>query len=244
MSGEPLLEARGLSKSFGALRALDGVNLRLEHGGALGVIGPNGSGKSTMFRLLGGLMRPDAGQAFLEGRPIVGLAAWRVCRLGLALTGQIPQPLSELTVRENVVAAAVFGGGLAMGAARRAAEEHLALTGLAALADAPSGRLTVVNRRRLELARALATRPKVILLDENLAGLTPVETDQALDLLRQINAMGVGLLMVEHVMRAVLGICRRVMVLDQGRLIAQGRPEEVVREAAVIEAYLGSDVHA
>lgn len=238
-----LLEARGLVKSFGALRALDGVDLCLERGERLGVIGPNGSGKSTMFRIVSGVLRPDQGQVLLDGREVTGLPCWKICRLGLALTGQIPAPLTGMTVRENVLAAAMFGGGLGGAAARRLTGERLELVGLAEVAGRPAEGLTVAQRRRLELARALATNPKVLLLDENLAGLTPAEIEQALELLRRVNAMGVGLIMVEHVMQAVTGLCQRVVVLDNGVVIAQGAPEQVVRDPEVIRAYLG-DGHA
>ncbi len=235
----PLLEGRGLVKNFGALRALDEVGLTLLPGEILGVIGPNGSGKTTMFNVMTGQLKSDGGQVLLDGRDITGLKDFQICRLGLVKTAQIVQPFAGMSVLENVFIGGMFGAGLKLKQARAEALELLEFVGLAPLAQASAGSITVAMRRRLELARALATRPRVILLDENMAGLTPSEIDQALVLLRAIHARGVALIVVEHIMQVVVGICSRVLVLNYGQKIGEGRPEEVMRVRQVIEAYLG-----
>lgn len=234
-----LLQARGVSKSFGALVALEKVDLTLEPGEVLGVIGPNGSGKSTLFSIISGALRPDAGEIFFQGKDITGQPEYAVCRLGLVRTNQIPRPFAEMSVLDNVACGAMFGAGMTKPKALAHAGEVLDLVELDVKAERLAGALTMAQRGRLELARALAAQPKVILLDENLAGLTPTETDQGLEVLRKVKGLGVALVMVEHVMRAVKGICSRVVVLDFGRKIAEGPPEEVMSRRQVIEAYLG-----
>jgi branched-chain amino acid transport system ATP-binding protein len=235
-----ILEARGLVKGFGALRALDGLDLSLEPRGVLGIIGPNGSGKTTLFRVLSGQLRPDQGKVLLQGRDITAVAEHLICRRGLALTSQITQPFPEMTVRENIMVGGMFGAGFSREMARLQAEELLEFSGLASLAQAPAGEITLAQRRRLELARALATRPRVMLLDENMAGLTPAEMAEALELLKAINQRGIALVVVEHIMQVVMGICREVMVLEAGRVIAQGAPREVMADPKVVSAYLGA----
>jgi branched-chain amino acid transport system ATP-binding protein len=234
-----LLEATGLTKSFGALLAVDEVDLRLDEGEVLGVIGPNGSGKTTTFNLMCGILKADAGRVVLGGRDITGRPVFQICRLGLVKTAQIVQPFAGMSVLENVMIAGMFGGGLHQRLARHKAAEMLEFVGLGDTAARPAESITVAMRRRLELARSLATDPKVILLDENMAGLTPSEIEDALALLRRINQRGVSLVVVEHVMQAVVGICQRIMVLDYGKKIAEGVPQEVMRDRAVVEAYLG-----
>jgi branched-chain amino acid transport system ATP-binding protein len=235
----PLLEASGLVKNFGALRALDEVGLTLLPGEILGVIGPNGSGKTTMFNVMTGQLKGDGGRVLLDGQDITGLQDFQICRLGLVKTAQIVQPFAGMSVLENVFIGGMYGAGLSLKQARAEALEQLEFVGLGHLAQANAGSITVAMRRRLELARALATRPKVILLDENMAGLTPSEIDQALVLLRAIHQRGVALIVVEHIMQVVVGICQRVLVLNYGQKIGEGRPEEVMRDRQVIEAYLG-----
>jgi len=234
-----VLEATGLVKSFGALRAVDEVDLTLDEGEVLGVIGPNGSGKTTTFNLMCGILRADAGQVVLDGRDITRRPDWRICRLGLVKTAQIVQPFAGMSVLENVMIAGMFGGGHTQRTARHTAGEWLDFVGLSQMADQPAESITVAMRRRLELARSLATHPRIILLDENMAGLTPSEIEEALDLLRRINQQGVSLVVVEHVMQAVVGVCQRIMVLDYGKKIAEGAPDRVMGDPAVIKAYLG-----
>ncbi|MEW5912108.1 MAG: ABC transporter ATP-binding protein [Thermodesulfobacteriota bacterium] len=236
-----LLEARGLSKSFGALQALEGVDLKLEQGEILGVIGPNGSGKTTLFNCMTGSLRPDQGRVLFDGRDITGWPTHRICQAGLVKTSQIVRPFLGMSVLENVLVGGLYGQGLSLRLARTQAAGILEQVGLAETAQRPAGSITVAMRRRLELARCLATGPQVILLDENLAGLTPAEIAEALELLKRLNAQGLSLVVVEHVMQAVMGISQRVMVLDYGQKIAEGPPAQVVADRRVIEAFLGEE---
>lgn len=234
-----VLEAQGIVKRFGSLAALDGVDLVVDQGEILGVIGPNGSGKSTLFKVVSGIIKPDQGIVRLMGSDITGKPDWSICRRGMVLTGQVASPLAEMTVMENAVVAATFGGGKRNRGAKRSALDALDLVGLRGHAGRLAGELTLVQRRSLELARALATEPKVLLLDENLAGLTTAEIEQSLGLIRRINQQGISIVMVEHVMQAVIGVCTRIMVLDYGKVITQGDAETVVKSPEVIKAYLG-----
>jgi len=234
-----LLEVRDLHKSFGALKALDGVDFTLAPGEVAGVIGPNGSGKTTLFNLICGELKAERGRVFWQGRDITGLPSFRICRLGLVKTDQVDHTFAEMSVKENVMLGAMFGAGKSQRQALRQAAEILELVGLSELAAEPAASLNVPRRKRLGLARALATAPAAILLDENLAGLTPAEVSEALVMLKELNRQGVALVMVEHVMQAILGICQRVVVLDFGQKIAEGTPTQVVCEPMVLEAYLG-----
>jgi len=237
MSG-PLLSLADVSIAFGGLRAVQGVSLDV-HSGTLGaLIGPNGAGKTTLFALMSGFLVPDSGTVRFDGRDITGQAPHLNARLGLARTFQIVQPFAAQTVRENI----------AVGAHLRLRERRAALAsaeavaqqvGLAPLLDKPAADLTVAGRKRLELARALATRPRLLLLDEVLAGLNPQEIAEVIPLVRGIAAAGVTVLMIEHVMQAVMNLAQHVWVLAQGQLIAAGTPAEVTRDERVIEAYLG-----
>jgi branched-chain amino acid transport system ATP-binding protein len=240
-SGQEILRVEGIAKNFGALSALSEVSFRLFQGECLGIIGPNGSGKSTLFNVLCGVLRADRGAVFLEGQRIDRLPAYRICRLGLIKTAQVVQPFPEMTVLENVMVGGLYGRNLSLVEARQQALEIMDWTGLESVASQPAQSVTLAHRRRLELARALATRPKVLLLDENLAGLMPAEVEGVLHLLREINARGITLVVVEHIMQAVLGLCRRVMVLDSGRKLTEGNPEEVIKDPQVIESFLGAD---
>lgn len=236
-----LLEADNVSMFFGAMAALSDVSLTLDQGEILGIIGPNGSGKTTLFNVMVGKYRPGRGRVIFEGRDITGSPTHAICRLGLVKTAQIVQPFTGMSVEENVWVGGLYGRGQTMAQARSAAAEILEFVGLSDVARRPAGSLTVAMRRRLELARTLATDPKVILLDENMAGLTPTEIEKVLELLREINRRGVSLVVVEHIMQAVIGISHRVVALDYGEKICEGAPCDVLGDKRVCEAYLGGD---
>jgi branched-chain amino acid transport system permease protein len=236
-----LLAVRGVRKSFRGVRALDGVDLDVHDGEILGVLGPNGSGKSTLINVVSGHYRRDAGTIAFNGNEIAALPAHRIARAGIARTYQIPRPFAHLSARDNVALAAMFGGGhLRTEDALGAADTWLAFTGLARHAHALPGALNLHQTKFLELARALAARPKLVLLDEVLSGLTPGEIDEAVELIRRIRDQGTTIVLVEHVMRVVTALSDRVVVLDQGRLLASGSFEAVMARREVALAYLGT----
>ena len=241
-----VLEVVGLTKYFGGLAAVSGVDFHLEKGEIMGLIGPNGSGKTTVFNLISGVLKPDRGIIKIEGDDITGANPADICQRGIGRTFQIPLPFSRLTVLENVRLGRVYGSRPAesITQAEREADEVLDFIGLTSKRSLLSGSLPLLDRKRLELGKALATRPKVLLLDEILGGLNPAEVDAAMRLVKAIRDSGVTLIVVEHVMKAIMGISDRVVVLNTGKKIAEGPPQQVVLDKNVIEAYLGTGHHA
>jgi branched-chain amino acid transport system ATP-binding protein len=235
-----ILEVQGVSKRFGGLQALTTVAFNLAQGRIMGLIGPNGAGKTTLFNVINGVYTPDAGQIIFRGENITGKPSYEVARRGLARTYQVVRPLQELSVRENVMVGACFGREKQNKVhAAEAAEEVLETVGLRVRADQLAGSLNVAQKKRLEMARALAARPYLLLLDEVLAGLNPSEITAMIDTVRLIREQGITILMIEHVMQALMSLSDEVIVLDYGELIASGTPEEVVHNPQVVEAYLG-----
>jgi branched-chain amino acid transport system ATP-binding protein len=237
-----LLELRQVSRSFGGLTAVRRVDLAIEAGHILGLIGPNGAGKTTLFNLITGTYRPNNGAIVFEGTDITRLPPHARCKLGIARTFQLVRPFPNLSVLDNVAVGSVFGRKPAGSrrAAEMAAHDALGLLGLEDRAKQPARSLTLVDRKRLELARALATHPKLLLLDELLAGLNPSEVVTAMDLVRRIRDSGVTIVMVEHLVKALFGVSDRVAVLNAGEKICEGTPEFVAQDARVVDAYLGT----
>jgi len=235
-----ILQVQRVSKRFGGLQALGDVSFDLPERQILGLIGPNGAGKTTLFNVINGVYGPETGRVIFRDRDITGWPPYRVAQGGLARTHQVVRPLNELTVRENAMVGACFGReGRSLASAATIADEVLGRVGLADRARQVTASLNVAQKKRLELARALAARPYLLLLDEVLAGLNPAEIALMLEMIRRIRDDGVTILMIEHVMQAAMSVSDRVLVLDYGTLIAEGPPQEVVTNPKVIEAYLG-----
>jgi len=236
-----LLEVRNICRSFRTTRAVDGVSFAVGPGELVGLIGPNGAGKSTLFNLVAGALAPTSGDILLEGRSVSGWKPHAMARAGVARTFQIPKPYRQLSVLENVMMSA-FLREKSMAGARQAAQAILADTGLAAHGDTPAATLTVGLLKRLEVARALATRPKLVLFDEIMAGLTPTEVSAMTEMVAGLPARGVTVIWVEHVLYAIMKTATRMIVLDRGRMIAAGEPAAVARDPAVVKAYLGQEM--
>jgi branched-chain amino acid transport system ATP-binding protein len=235
-----LLQVQGITKRFGGLQALTHVTFDLPEGQILGLIGPNGAGKTTLFNTINGVYKPEQGRIIFRGQEVTGKKPYHLANMGMARTHQIVRPLNELTVRENVMAGACFGHeNQPLRNAASIAEEVLTFVGLAARADQMAGSLNIAQKKRLEMARALAAHPYLLLLDEVLAGLNASEIDGMVQTVLKIREQGVTILMIEHVMKAVMNVSDRIMVLDYGEQIAEGSPQEIVNNPRVIEAYLG-----
>jgi branched-chain amino acid transport system ATP-binding protein len=236
-----MLEVQGLSRSFRGLKAVREASFAVPEGGIVGLIGPNGAGKTTIFNMVAGVFAPDSGSILFQEKPIQGLRADQVCSAGIGRTFQLVKPFAGLSVLDNVM----VGGFLrtkSTHAARQIAEQILEKLGLGPKRDLPASSLTLPDRKRLEVARALATRPRLLLLDEVMAGLRPTECDQLVAVFREINrAEGLTILLIEHVMRAVMALAQHIVVLHHGEVIARGTPEQVVRDPAVLECYLGEE---
>lgn len=234
-----LLALRDVRKSFGALKVTDGISLEVKEGETLGILGPNGAGKTTLFNLISGDVRADSGQVQYEGIDITGLPPHRRCRAGIGRSYQVPQPFGNMSVFENLVAAACFGGGEDEKKAWVTAQEVLEQTGLLAHANKPAGGLALLDRKRLELARALATRPRLLLLDEIAGGLTEPEARQLVQELKNIKARGVTMIWIEHVVHALMALADRLFVINFGQKLAEGEPHAVMADAEVSRVYMG-----
>jgi branched-chain amino acid transport system ATP-binding protein len=235
-----LLEVDGLNKSFGGLRAVHDLSFAVHEREILGLIGPNGAGKSTVFNLINGVTAPNGGRVRFHGADVTGQAPYQAARAGLARTHQIVQPLADLTVLENCTVGACFGReNLPLSRARAVAREAAVFVGLEDRLATPAAQLTIAGKKRLELARALAARPLLLLLDEVLAGLNPTEIERMLTVIRSIRERGVAILIIEHLMQAIMGLSDRIVVLNSGQKLAEGTPGEIANNHAVIEAYLG-----
>ena len=234
-----MLELKGISKAFGAIVVANDIDLTLSRGEALGVIGPNGAGKSTLFNLITGMLRPDRGRIILEGDDITRMPPEARCRGGLGRSFQIPLPFTHLTVFENLSVAALFGARVTEAEAVQLCGDILALTGLESKANAPAGSLPLLDRKRLELARALATRPRILLLDEIAGGLTDAECHLLVETIREIRKGGVAIIWIEHVVHALLAVVDRLIALDFGKIAMQGAPADVMRSKEVQAIYMG-----
>ncbi|HVD02076.1 MAG TPA: ABC transporter ATP-binding protein [Candidatus Dormibacteraeota bacterium] len=236
----PLLELRGISKRFGRVVVAESLSLTVAAGDAVGVVGPNGAGKSTLFSVISGDLAPNAGEVIFEGRAVTRLGPAERCRAGIGRTYQVPRSFPHMTVFENVLVAAGRGAGLGRHDAREQAVEVLEQTGLRELANRPASRLGLLPRKRLELARAMATRPRLLMLDEVAAGLTDPEVGELIEIVRGVRAAGVSVIWVEHVVRALVGVVERLICLAGGHFIGDGPPERVLADPRVKEVFLGT----
>jgi branched-chain amino acid transport system ATP-binding protein len=238
----PILSVAETNKHFGGLAAVRDMSFDVQAGEAIGLMGPNGAGKSTLLNIISGEYKPDSGTVKFKGHDITGLAPHRICHLGIARTYQIPQPFVNLTALQNVVVAAEYGRGLGKADAEREAPKILDMVDLSEKKDVLTRDLASITLKRLELARALASSPTLLLLDEVAAGLTEEETPRILEILQRVRGMGITYILIEHVMRVLIKAVDRIMVMDKGTKISEGSPNEVMEDRKVIEAYLGESV--
>lgn len=241
-----LLEAEGVSRYFGGLAALSRVDFHVDQGEVVGLIGPNGAGKTTLFNLISGALVPKPGTIRFKGQNITGLKPHQICRMGLARTFQSVMVFDRMPALQNVVVAALFGtpDAISLEHAGEEAARQLDFVGLSAVGGIPARDLTLANQKRLEVARALATKPDLLLIDELMAGLNPTEVAQAMDLVAAIRDRGITIFIIEHVMKAIMNACDRIMVLHHGVKIAEGTPQEIATSRTVVEVYLGEQAHA
>jgi branched-chain amino acid transport system ATP-binding protein len=237
----PILEGEGVTKHFGGLAAVSSVDFNVDQGEVVGLIGPNGAGKTTLFNLISGALVPKPGAIRFKGENITGLKPHKICKMGVARTFQSVKVFANMPVLENVVLGSLFGTSNSMSSADAAREamESLEFVGLSAVRATPAKDLTLANQKRLEVARALATKPELLLLDELMAGLNPTETAEAMELVTRIRDKGITIFMIEHVMKAIMSVCDRIMVLHHGEKIAEGTPQEIATSRTVVEVYLG-----
>jgi branched-chain amino acid transport system ATP-binding protein len=241
-----ILEGRGVTKYFEGLKAVSNVDFHIDEGEIMGLIGPNGAGKTTLFNLVSGALPLSSGEITFKGHRISGLRPHQICRMGISRTFQETKVFGNMPVLQNVLVGAFFGGLSHVSGpdAAREASQALEFVGLAAMGAIPINDLTLVNQKRVEVARALATKPELLLLDELMAGLTPTEVGEAMELVTRMRDKGITILMVEHVMKAIMGVCMRIMVLHHGEKIADGTCSEISCDRRVIEVYLGEETHA
>jgi len=241
-----LLEGKGVSIQFGGLTAVSDVDFYVDKGEILGLIGPNGAGKTTLFNLISASLVPKSGTITFKDKKITGLKPYQICRMGIGRTFQTVKIFAGISVIENVRVGALFGPGKTVSSAEatKSAEEHLEFVGLSKVSGIPAKDLTLANQKRLEVARALATGPEILLLDELMAGLNQTEITQAMDLVRKIREKDITVVMIEHVMKAIMNVCDRIIVLNYGKKIAEGTPQEIANSKVVVEVYLGEQGNA